>query len=322
MQNIPDIISDMKYGRETLLNSIEGLSHRELTQVEIYPGWTIKDILAHLIGWDQRVIKNLKLIAQNRASEIPRIDVEGQNHEALVEWRDNTFAEVLAAVQDSYRQIIEIIAATDYHEIDRRHERNGRFITIRSYVIENMVEHERQHAAEIALWRKKLPEHIDSEAIKQALYDSRREFMKVIDKVSEHSALEKGAVGEWSISDLVGHVADWEARALRAALHIYDPSLPAVPPVSNTSLEWNRVMASHRSSRSWTENHRDLITTQAATDNFLKRLTPRDWALRGPYPWPNDQGTLAELIVRMTEHYMSHLTNLTQRDTTEHSPLP
>ena len=41
-------------------------------------------------------------------------------------------------------------------EIDKRHKRNGRTITIRSYVLDTKEEHERQHALEIEEWRKNL----------------------------------------------------------------------------------------------------------------------------------------------------------------------
>jgi hypothetical protein len=57
MGSITEIIAYINFGRSSLMEAIEGLSHRELTQAPIYDHWTIKDILAHIIGWDQRVIK-------------------------------------------------------------------------------------------------------------------------------------------------------------------------------------------------------------------------------------------------------------------------
>jgi hypothetical protein len=37
-----------------------------------------------------------------------------------------------------------------------------------------------------------------------------------------------------------------------------------------------------------------------------------DWTLRGPYPWPNDQGTLAELLWHISSHYTDHTADLEQ----------
>ena len=64
MANIETIISDLEYGRAQLFKSIEGLSQRELTELPIYEGWTIKDVLAHIVGWDQRTLKTLPLMVE------------------------------------------------------------------------------------------------------------------------------------------------------------------------------------------------------------------------------------------------------------------
>lgn len=310
MPTIPEIVTYLKYGRAVLFEAIEGLSHRELTEPEIYPGWTIKDVLAHIIGWDEQVIENLSLIQQGQAEKIGMIDVEVHNQTAVTRWRDKPWAEVLAAVHYSYQQIIDIIMNTDYHEIDRRHERQGRMITIRSYIIETMVEHIRQHSAEIELWRQALDEAIEPSIIIQQMKQSRANFMALLDTVDEAEALTKQVIGHWSISDMVGHIVDWEQRMLQAAHHIYDPARPTVPPVAEPSLDWNEIMATQRANKSWPENHHELRETQIAVDNFLIDLSPGDWNLRGPYPWPKDQGSLAELIISIGQHYDDHTPDL------------
>jgi hypothetical protein len=153
VSSIPAIISYLEFGRSQLLKSIEGLSPRELTQISIYDDWTIKDVLAHVIGWDQRVLETLPLILQNRASEVAGVEVEAHNRRSVEAWRDKPVAEVLATIKSTHQQIVDIISSIDHVEIDMRRERNDRTITIRSYVIEVMVEHERQHAVEIEQWR-------------------------------------------------------------------------------------------------------------------------------------------------------------------------
>ena len=159
MSSIPAIISYLEFGRSELLESIEGLSRRELTQIPIYDEWTIKDVLAHIIGWDQWVVEILPLILQNRADEIAEIDVEAHNHRSVEVWWDKSIDEVLVTLKSTHQQIVDAISAIDHVEIDLRRERKGRTITIRSYVIEMMVEHERQHAIEIEQWRETLTQN-------------------------------------------------------------------------------------------------------------------------------------------------------------------
>jgi uncharacterized damage-inducible protein DinB len=312
MPSIADIISYVSFGRSALLKAIGGLSQRELTQIRIYESWTIKDILAHIIGWDRHVIEKLNLILQNRSKELSRVDVEAYNRQSVAARQANSLAEILVEMEATHRQILDILSQINYSEIDRRHEFDDRPITIRSYVIEVMVEHERRHVAEIEQWRKNLDQSIDPTVIRETLKQNRADFMSILDRFDEADVLDKTAVGSWSISDLVGHIADWEQRMLGAAYHIYDPSRPVVPPVGDISADWDELLATARAGRSWPENHHELREIQVAVDNLVSSLKPQDWNLRGPYPWPNDQGTLAELITSIAEHYLDHLPDIKQ----------
>lgn len=311
MGSIASIISDLKFGRSTLLKAIEGLSARELVQTPIYGEWTIKDVLAHVIGWDRRVITILPMILQDRASQVAGVDVQEHNRQSISVWQDKSFAEVLAAIRSSHRQILDIVAGLDHVEIDKRRKRNSRIITIRSYVLDIMLEHERQHALEIEQWRKELDEAIDPVAIRAMIRQTRADFMAILDNFSEADVLDQTAVGVWSISDVVGHVADWEQLALGAARHIYDPSQPPIIRLRDDIEEWNTILAAERRLKSWPENYHYMRQTHLAMDEFIVALKPGDWRLRGTYPW-FDEGTLAELLVQAAEHYPDHLPDLEQ----------
>jgi uncharacterized damage-inducible protein DinB len=153
MPNLDAVISDIEFGRAEVFKAIEGLSESQLTTVPIYEGWTIKDVLAHLIGWDEWVLRTVPLIVQDRADEIPRIAPDSFNGLAIATWRPKSLAEVIAALQKSLQQVVELFSILDYLQIDLRRQRKGKIITIRSYVVDLMVEHERQHVAEIRQWR-------------------------------------------------------------------------------------------------------------------------------------------------------------------------
>jgi uncharacterized damage-inducible protein DinB len=309
VDSIPEIVSDLEFGRSKLLQAIEGLSQRELTQVPVYQDWTIKDVLAHVIGWDQRVLKTLPLMLQNRASEVASVEVDAYNQESVAAWRDKPWVEVLATAKSIHRQVLDIIVSLDHKEIDLRRERHGRTITIRSYVIDIMTEHDREHAAEIEQWRKSLEQQLDPVAIKAELVELRTQFLALVVGVNPAAASQKNVLGQWSIKDVVGHVVDWEWLMLKAARHIYDPSLPVVGPVSD---DWNEMMVAKRGPNSWQHELKALTEVQQAVEMFIAQLKPGDWALRGPYPWPDDRGSLAELISHISGHYADHLPELAQ----------
>lgn len=309
MANVEAIISDLKYGRTKLLQAIEGLSRRELTELPIYEDWTIKEVLAHVLGWDQRVLRTLPLMLQNRASEVASVEVDEYNQESVEAWRHKSFAEILAEVQSTHRQIMEIISELEHREIDTRRERHGRIITIRSYVIDVMIEHDREHAAEIELWRKNLEQSIDPAELKTRLAQRRADFLAAITDLSEADLLDKKATGDWAIKDIAGHLADWERLMLNAARHIHDPSLPVIRPVTDGE---NEAMAARHAGESWDKTFADLTAVQQAVDDFVARLKSGDWTLRGPYPWPDDSGNLAELLDHIILHYDDHIADVQQ----------
>jgi hypothetical protein len=97
---------------------------------------------------------------------------------------------------------------------------------------------------------------------------------------------------------------------LQAARHIHDPSLPPVLISSESEDQLNQLMVNRRLKKTWRENVSDLHQIQAAVDTFVKGLIPGDWRLRGPFPWADDQGTLAELLSHIAEHYDDHLPDI------------
>jgi len=310
MSTIQTIISDLEYGRSQLLKAVEGLSQREMTHLPIYDDWTIKDVLAHVIGWDERVIKTLPLMLAHRASEIPDVEVDAYNRQSVEAWRDKSLAEVMMAIKATHRRIVQILSELDDIEIDMRRERYGRVITIRSYVVDVMMEHERTHALEIEQWRQTLKQKIEPKTLERSLVQRQAEFWLALEGLEEADLLDKSASGEWSVKDVTSHLADWEDLTLQAARHIYDLSLPEAPLLGVSFDEINEIILNRRAGAAWPAERKRLRAIQLELEEFVGQLTPGDFALRGPYPWPNDQGTLAELIIQTIEHYDDHLPDL------------
>jgi hypothetical protein len=309
-----EISTFLKYGHNALLEVVTGLSQREMTSVPVYDTWTVKDVLAHIIGWHRRVLTILPLILEDHAGEVTGVDVDAFNRQSLAAVHDLSPLMVLTAMKSTFQQIHNIITKLDPVEIDKRRDRNGRIITIRSYVIDIMVEHERKHALELEAWRKQQEQSIAPQAITAHLGRSRAAFMELIGQLQPDMAVSRNAVGEWSASDIVGHLADWEQHILQAATHIYDPSLSSPGDLFPLEPEetQNRKMIGLRQSKSWSENIADLQQTQKEFDLLVGKLNAGDWLLRGLYPWPNDQGTIAELVSHAAEHYDAHLADLEQ----------
>jgi hypothetical protein len=173
-----------------------------------------------------------------------------------------------------------------------------------------MMEHDRHHAVEIEQWRKALEQKIDPKAISIRLSQNQADFWAALEGLKESVQVDKRTVDGWSLKDVVGHIAAWEELMLEAAHHIHDPSRPKVSVFGDDIESMNAIMVAKREKNSWQTERQYLLDTQSAMKEFLSKLLPADFRLRGPFPWPGDQGCLAELITIAAEHYDDHLSDI------------
>jgi len=108
--------------REELLAAIDGLSDEQMTEPSI-DGWSVKDHLAHLTWWEQRVIRMLggapdpidAMPGENKSEDDINAYVFAQNHA-------RSLADVRASFDASYQEMLNLIASapddmfTKYHD--------------------------------------------------------------------------------------------------------------------------------------------------------------------------------------------------------------
>lgn len=307
MNEVDSILADLKLSREALLQSVEKLTQREATRLEIYEGWTVKDVLAHIIGWDQRAVQNLDLLLTGRGDEIPPVDAQTYNQQMVEAWRDKPFGEVLFTVEAGHNQLLDALAAMGEVEIDTRRSRQSKTVTIRSYIIHMVLEHDAAHLEDIQIWRRQMDKKIDPVTLIESVQQNRADFMQALELLDEAELTRKGVVGKWSLKDVIGHLADWERILLQTAEHIYDPSQMAGMVHSTNIHEQNMMMAAQREMKPLAVELRYLRMMQADWDAFMAKLLPDDWRLRGPYPWSDEHGTIAEIVMMVADHYRDHL---------------
>ena len=97
--------------RQDILQTISRLSPSE--QDRVYLGnWSVKDLLAHLAGWDYA---NLQAAQSVLAGEVPGFyayhdhDWNTYNARLVAQYKKGDFAELLASVQASHRQLVDYL---------------------------------------------------------------------------------------------------------------------------------------------------------------------------------------------------------------------
>lgn len=106
-----DILSHLMETRAAILHAASQLS--PTAQKTTFLGtWSIKDLLAHLAGWD---FTNLAAIKDIQAGKLPEFyalhdkDWKTYNAELVAKYNRDDFDELLAFVHDSHRQLIEYL---------------------------------------------------------------------------------------------------------------------------------------------------------------------------------------------------------------------
>ena len=140
------LIQRLDHSRDVMrraLSSVDG-------KMEIYPGWTIREILIHIAGWDE-VGANM-LLAHLAGTPLPPLEVQGIDayNDYLVERCDSfTHEEVIQYWRRARRQLVDALEEMPPEKFLERADfpwgETGSIVRLVSI----LEEHEREHAAEI-----------------------------------------------------------------------------------------------------------------------------------------------------------------------------
>jgi hypothetical protein len=145
-------IDELLAARGGLLDAVKAFP--EERQGEAFLGsWSVKDLLAHLAGWD---FTNLQAIQEVLAGQYPSFfqfyDKDWQSYNArLVErYKIEPFSALLEEVEASHRQLIAFLESLSAEALVSGKARSpkGRTITIRS-LLRAEASDERQHADQV-----------------------------------------------------------------------------------------------------------------------------------------------------------------------------
>jgi len=116
------IIGGLQAAREKILDAIRSLSPAQ--QDEVFLGeWSVKDLLAHLVGWDYT---NREAVEEILTGEKPgfwaHYDRDWRSYNALLvaEYRREDFAEMVAVVERSHKALIDYLETLPADEYVKR----------------------------------------------------------------------------------------------------------------------------------------------------------------------------------------------------------
>ncbi|MBM3465779.1 MAG: ClbS/DfsB family four-helix bundle protein [Armatimonadetes bacterium] len=140
-------------------------------------------------------------------------------------------------------------------------------------------------------------------------FEHARLFLQAAVSGIKNERLEGDKVGgQWTVRDIVAHLAGWEKEFHRAAKVMARRSHAAFPwqiPHEDDWREFNAKQVALRQDRSVGEIFLELEQEQHAFTEWARRLTERQLAHEANFPW-GGHGTLRDLLLMDAEHKIEH----------------
>lgn len=162
-----------KIDRKTLLGNIrkerqlfeESLSRipQDQFQEPIFDGgWSIKDVLAHIVAWEQRMITWIGQAADGIAPDIPNTDeaVDALNSQSFLQERERPLQDVLETFERSYLQAFAVAENTPEEVLFTENLLQGRSRPLWINIAANTCWHYKEHREALELY---IAAHTDRE---------------------------------------------------------------------------------------------------------------------------------------------------------------
>jgi uncharacterized damage-inducible protein DinB len=299
--------------RAGLLEQLSGQDERALTEVSVLDGWTVRDLLAHVAAWDRWELREMRHMASGEILDLTEVrDTDTFNANVVAVWRDRTLAEVLTELQEARVTWVVWLRASPDEEFFRQHLFEGEDWSFPGCV-EVQWQHDAEHAAQIAAWR-------ESEGLKgktgpkavllAALAAARDELMTAAALVPAEERESQPVCGEWTLKDVLGHVADWEWFGVDGLRQMAAGQPPQVEHVQDIDA-WNQAHAEARRDQPWEAVWADLHAARRALLDVLGEMSQAQLSRSFPFPW-GPEGTPYQWIWVYFRHDREHAYGLRQ----------
>jgi hypothetical protein len=110
-----ELIRELVEARKGLEAAMAAVSREE----KVYPEWTLKEMLAHIAGWDEVVLDTLQAHARGEApTPLKMKSIQAYNELAVEKRSGLSYEEVLAEFREVRAGVLETLEAMSQEEID------------------------------------------------------------------------------------------------------------------------------------------------------------------------------------------------------------
>lgn len=262
--------------RAGLLWQCIGLDEKSLTQVPACGDWTIREVLVHIAAWDRWVLRQLSRVLAGEAPDLTARDMDAFNAANVAAWRGRSLEELATELHEARAAWVTWMESLPVEAFFQRRP-IGKGDWSPPTWARIFQEHDAEHAAQIVAWQEagELKAKTGPKAVLlAALAAAREELLAAAALVPPEERITRPVCGEWTLKDVLGHVADWEKFCVDGLRQMAAGHPPQVERVEDVDA-WNRAHAEARREQPWETVWADF---RAARQALLEVLEGMDQA--------------------------------------------
>ena len=153
MSDKASVLKNVESEYQNLLQAVDGLDNDQMAQPWL-DGWSVRDILGHVLGWEREMIMMLGRMA-NGERPVPEgrdySDPDAWNAKFASEFTPISASTVIATWKQAHMNFVK---AANALPDDRFGEQDGKPKTANRMLADNGYQHYKEHTAQILDWRK------------------------------------------------------------------------------------------------------------------------------------------------------------------------
>ncbi len=261
-----NLLARMAKERAVLLYQLIGLDEKTLTEPPVFDAWTAANLLAHIAAWDEWFTNRINLILAGREEEVVSVEnLDARNAALHAERRGWPLAQSLDACVQARADFLAALDQLSDEELHRKRVFSWGEAAVREWAGWR-ARHDATHAAHLSAWRASrgdVEAFGPKEVLLAALDAARDELLTAASLVPVAERESRRVCGEWTLKDVLGHVADWELWFLRRLRQLFAGQAPD-PNDAEDEDAWNRAHAEARRDQAWEAVWADFHSTHDA----------------------------------------------------------
>jgi len=153
-----ELLNDIQVERRRLERNLDDLTELDMTRPGAVGEWSVKDVIAHLMAWEQLFLGWYEAGLQGRIPETTPVGmskkaIDTLNQKIFVEYRECSLNEILAEFHDSHQQVLAVVQAIPEEDLltTGRYAWTGK-LALADYVAGNTCNHYQWANTKIRRW--------------------------------------------------------------------------------------------------------------------------------------------------------------------------